>query len=324
MVRCTVAIPTFNREDMIRGTLESVLSQDMDGLEILVVDDQSKDRVFEVAASYKDPRLRLIRNEKNVGLFGNFNRCIEFARGPFLRILCNDDRLTKDCLKREVELMEANPNVSLLFFKGHRFTKGGVSLGLVGDHFPEGIYDSREAVPAILWFFAHYGINPITLPSGVLMRKSACAAAGRFDESMLMDGDIDYFLRILKWGDLAVMNEIGCEISIHEEQASSILRGISAIIQEHFTVAERRAECLRDKGTFNRINEQFSALSFLFALRLQWSGRHEEARSHRELARRYCPNRGRLLLAMVRCVRLRTMLNFFGIRRIPTKPRPFA
>ena len=324
MVRCTVAIPTYNREDMIRGALESVFVQDMDDLEILVIDDQSQDNVLEIAASYGDPRLQIIRNDENLGIFGNFNRCIELARGPFLRILCNDDRLIEGCLRREVEFMEDNPDVSLLFSRGRRLTREGVSLGIVGNHFPKGIYRSREAVTAILWFFAHYGFNPITLPSGVLMRASACHRAGRFDESMLMDGDFDYYLRMLMWGELGVMDAIGCEISIHEEQMSSVLKDNPDITEEHFAVAEKNADYLRDAGTWDRINEQLSAWALLDSYKLRWNGKQERAHSYRELARRNCPNRGRLLAAVVRCVWLRTMLKLLKIRRIPAKPRIIA
>lgn len=324
MVRCTVAIPTYNREDMIRGTLESVLAQDIHDLEILVVDDQSKDRVFEIAVSYKDSRLRVVRNETNVGLFGNFNRCVELSSGPLLRILCNDDRLAKDCLRRELEVMEANPEISLLFSKGLRFTKAGVPLGPVGDHFRPGLYDGREAVHAILWFLAHYGINPMTLPSGVLMRKSACAEAGWFDESMRMDGDLDYFLRVIERGDLAVLDDVGCTISIHEQQMSSVLNGDPAIVQEHFTVARRHAECLAGRGSLSRINEQLSALAFLFALHQRWNGRTQQALAHREMAFRHCPSRVRLLLAVVRLIGLRAMLKGLGVRRVPARPRSLA
>ncbi len=136
MPLCTVAIPTYNREDLISGTIRSVLEQHLNDLEILVIDDQSQDNVFMVASSFSDPRLQVIRNDKNVGLFGNFNRCIELSRGKYLRILCNDDRITSDCLSREIAIMEAHPSVSLLFSKGARFTSDHQPLGEIGDHFP--------------------------------------------------------------------------------------------------------------------------------------------------------------------------------------------
>jgi glycosyltransferase involved in cell wall biosynthesis len=311
-----VAIPTYNRQEMIRGTLESALAQELDGLEILVIDDQSTDRVLEIAASYDDPRLRVIRNERNLGLFGNFNRCVELSRGALVRILCNDDRLTKGSIKREVELMEANPGVALLFSRGERVSGTGIRLGVVGDHFQQGIYNGRNGAHAILWFYAHYGINPVTLPSGVLMRRSACLEAGRFDESMRMNGDIDYFLRLLEHGDLAVLDAVACEISIHERQMSSILEGEVALVEENFTLAERHADLLHNGASGERIIRQFAALAFLFSLRLRRQGRLQEARAHRQLARRFCPSHIHLYEAAARCLGLRAGLKYFGFRSI--------
>jgi glycosyltransferase involved in cell wall biosynthesis len=315
--RCTVAIPTFNRQDMIRRTLDSALDQDLEGLEVLVVDDHSTDRVFEIAESYSDRRVRVVRNAANIGLFANFNRCIELARSPLVRILCNDDRLTKNSLTREVELMEANENVALVVSRGLRVSVEGATLGVVGNHIPPGVYAGQEATNTILWFFAHYGINPITLPSGVLMRKSACMLAGGFDQTMRMNGDIDCFLRILQRGDLALLEDVGCLISVHPDQVSSALNGDKGIFEENFTLVKRHENALRVEGTFERVGDQFSAVAFCVGLRLWFANRREEARAHVAVALRHCSNRFRLAGAIIRCVLLRVMLDRFGIRTIP-------
>ena len=68
---CTVAIPVYNRRDLVQRALQSVLTQDIDDLDILVVDNCSDDGTWEALTAYRDPRLRLVRNERNVGLFGN-------------------------------------------------------------------------------------------------------------------------------------------------------------------------------------------------------------------------------------------------------------
>lgn len=317
----TVAIPAYNREVMIRGAIETALMQDVPGLEILVIDDHSTDRSFEVASSYTDPRLLVVRNETNQGLFGNFNRCVELAHGKYVRILCNDDRLTPGCLAREIAVMDRHPSVALLFSKGQRVSGRGVPIGPVGDHFPPGIYPGNDAVFGILWFFAHYGINPVTLPSGVLMRASACREAGRFDQRMLMNGDIDYFLRLLEYGDLAVVGDVGCEITVHDDQMSSRLSGNPAIIEENFSLVERHAKALEARGVHRRLVEQFAGLGLLASYHLRRHGRHEEARTFREVADRHCGSKPRLYLAAARCLWYRTLLKRLGVRRLQVEPR---
>jgi glycosyltransferase involved in cell wall biosynthesis len=109
--KCTVAIPIYNRKEMIDDTLRSVLDADYKDVEILLIDDCSDDGVWEHIQDYRDARIRLVRNEKNIGLFPNFNRCITLARGEYIRILCNDDRLQPGCLSREYEFLDANPSL---------------------------------------------------------------------------------------------------------------------------------------------------------------------------------------------------------------------
>lgn len=320
MVLCTVAIPTYNREDMIAATLKSVLAQSLDDMEVLVIDDRSQDHVFEVASSFRDPRLQVLRNDTNVGLFGNFNRCIELSQGKYLRILCNDDRLTPECLAREVAVMEANPSVSLLFSKGECFTVGRQSLGEVGNHFPSGIFKGTDGIVGTLWFFAHYGINPITLPSGVLLRKSACEQAGWFDTAMKMDGDLDYFLRVLEHGDLAVLEAIGAEISVHGEQMSALLEGDPDIMQENFQLFERHVDLLKARGYDSRLTKLFAAFTYLLSIKLRQKGLAAEGREYRQVARRYCSNPWLLLFPAMNLMIHRALLKGFGIRRLPIAP----
>src|SRR5262249_12344827 len=172
-MKCTIAIPVYNRESLIRQALESALSQNVSGLEVLVVDNCSTDGTWEILCSYSDPRLRLVRNESNLGLFGNFNRCLELARGTCLRLLCSADRLSSDSLPKELGVMESQPTVALLSTRGHSVDESGRFQFTIADHLPTGIYPGRDAIYNALWVHAHYGHNPFNFPSGILLRREA-------------------------------------------------------------------------------------------------------------------------------------------------------
>jgi glycosyltransferase involved in cell wall biosynthesis len=106
---CTVAIPVFNRKDMVQRAVASALAQPVSSLDVLVVDNCSTDGTWDALQRLSDPRLRLVRNSHNVGLFGNFNRCLDLATGTYLRFLCSDDTLAAGCLQREISEMESAP-----------------------------------------------------------------------------------------------------------------------------------------------------------------------------------------------------------------------
>ncbi len=81
MPHISVTIPAFRHADLIGHAIETVLAQDMEDFDVLVVDDGSPDESFEVAsASTPDPRIRCERNEQNLGLAGNWNRCLTTQR----------------------------------------------------------------------------------------------------------------------------------------------------------------------------------------------------------------------------------------------------
>lgn len=113
--RVSICIPTYNRADMVGCAITSALAQTYRDIEVVVVDNASTDNIEEVVASFKDPRLRFVKNEENLGLFGNFNRCIEVAQGEFLHILHSDDYIDPDFTETCVAFFDEHPNVVLTF-----------------------------------------------------------------------------------------------------------------------------------------------------------------------------------------------------------------
>lgn len=319
---CTVAIPVYNRRDFIPRAIDSALAQRAEGLEILVVDNCSTDGTWEIVQQYDDTRLRLIRNETNVGLFGNFNRCLELAQGTYLRFLCSDDRLEADCLAAELRLMVANPQVALLNTRGRRVDPQGRVLSICATHLTPGRYQGDDGIYAALWLVAHYAINPFNYPSGILLRRDAALSAGRFDTGMAMAGDVDFFLRVLKHGDLAVHGAVGCEITIHPRQESSLLEGDTRCLSELCEIASHHHELIEQKGSYRRIQQQFAAYALGLAFKHWRRGQHFSSRAYRTLARQQRASKLQAALAVARLLGLRLLFNRAGVRWMPLAPQP--
>lgn len=84
----SICIPAYNNEKDIKGTLESLLEQTYKNIEIVVVDDASTDSTAAIVESIKDDRIHLYRNEKNLGMAGNWNRCGTGKRRIYQVNLC--------------------------------------------------------------------------------------------------------------------------------------------------------------------------------------------------------------------------------------------
>jgi len=111
----SICIPTYNRAGMVGDAIRSALAQTYPAVEVIVVDNASTDNTTEVLASLNDPRLRFERNEKNLGLFGNFNRCIALARGSLVHILHSDDTIPPGFTQACVDVFLAHPEVGMTF-----------------------------------------------------------------------------------------------------------------------------------------------------------------------------------------------------------------
>ena len=87
----SVLIPAYNHARFVRAALDSVLQQSWSNLELIVIDDASPDATWQVLQECSDPRVRLSRNERNLGSHGTLNAALQQARGEFITILNSDD-----------------------------------------------------------------------------------------------------------------------------------------------------------------------------------------------------------------------------------------
>ena len=104
----------YNGAKYLREAIDSVLAQTFSSFELIIVDDGSTDGTMEILNTYSDPRIRLIRNERNLGLAAARNRAFAAARGEFVAIHDADDASAPDRLAVQVSYFDAHPDVVLL------------------------------------------------------------------------------------------------------------------------------------------------------------------------------------------------------------------
>ena len=109
----SICIPIYNMAGFLPEAVDSALGQTCTDLEVLIVDNASTDRSYEIAGEYarRDRRVRVFRNTTNIGHLGNFNRCFELAKGTWLKFLCADDWIAADCLERLKAAVRPGPLV---------------------------------------------------------------------------------------------------------------------------------------------------------------------------------------------------------------------
>ncbi|MBL7860703.1 MAG: glycosyltransferase family 2 protein [Cyclobacteriaceae bacterium] len=101
----SICIPNYNYEGYLGATIESVLAQTYPHFEIIVVDNASTDKSFEVASSYQDARIRVYRNTYNVGFAPNLQIATGYATKDFINLLSSDDIMKPEALETYARLI---------------------------------------------------------------------------------------------------------------------------------------------------------------------------------------------------------------------------
>lgn len=122
----SVLMTTYNRADYVAAAIESVLAQHFGDFELLVTDNRSTDDTVEIARSYerRDPRVRVVVNEENLGQFGNRNRAAQLARGVLMRYADSDDLLYPHCLSTTVPPLLREPRAAFALSRSKDFPGG--------------------------------------------------------------------------------------------------------------------------------------------------------------------------------------------------------
>ena len=89
----SVCVPTYNGMKYLRECLDSILVQSFENFEVIIVDDQSADGSVDLLSEYaaQDERIRVFRNPQNLGLVGNWNRCLDLASAEWIKFVFQDD-----------------------------------------------------------------------------------------------------------------------------------------------------------------------------------------------------------------------------------------
>jgi glycosyltransferase involved in cell wall biosynthesis len=168
--RVTVVVTVFNRARWLGASLESVLAQSYGDIAVLVVDDVSTDGSLEVAGQYAkwDARVRVVRNPRNLGDFGNRNQAAALVETEFFKFHDSDDMLYPHALQAMVPPLIAEP-VAGMAASGHGEWAGGPCPLLLT---PAQCYE-REYLGGGLFMLG---------PAGLLFRTAAFRSVGGFDE----------------------------------------------------------------------------------------------------------------------------------------------
>lgn len=241
--RVSVLMTAFNREQYIAEAIESVLRSTMREFELIVVDDCSSDGTAAVARKYagRDPRIRAVCNEQNLGDYVNRNRAASYARGEYLKYVDSDDVIYPHGLEVMVRCIEAFPDA-------------GLGLSAVFDpDLPYPQYLTPEQA-----YREHFFVRDILgrAPGSAIIRRDAFERVGGFSGRRQV-GDHELWLKIARSFGVVKMPADLVWSRQHAEQEKAYDSEVDkAVMHEEVLVAAvRAADCPLPK------NERDAALA---------------------------------------------------------------
>src|SRR6476659_2859126 len=111
----SILIPVYNREHLVVEAIKSVIEQTYQKIEVIISDNNSTDYTYEVCneIAKKDSRIKVYKNDRNIGPVLNWKRCIEKAKGKYAKILFSDDIIEDVFLEQTIQYFD-NEDVGLV------------------------------------------------------------------------------------------------------------------------------------------------------------------------------------------------------------------
>ena len=201
--RVSVCVPVYNGAAWLRECLESAVSQQVDGLDVVVVDDCSQDESLAIAQEFadRDSRVTVQRNPERLGLVRNWNRCLGLAHGEWIKFLFQDDLLHPECLTRMVGA--AGAGVPLIVCDRRLDFQPDCSEG-IRRHFAElptltsllGGSDTLSATGVSQILCDYLGLNVFGEPTSFLLHRDEVPTYGPFNEEMVQLCDLEFWARV--------------------------------------------------------------------------------------------------------------------------------
>lgn len=193
--RVSVVTTTFDRCEEVQQAIDSVLAQDWPAVEMVVVDDASRDDTVAVLRARYGARIRLVPLAENGGISVARNAGIAAATGEFVHFLDSDDRLLPGCLSLKVAAFAARPQAGLCLADMERAGPAGSKR-----------WNVRAGAPNCASRNAAYGLiaRLLTLPSCVMLPRHVIHAVGGFDERLRQHDDRHFFGKLGLAGTVCV------------------------------------------------------------------------------------------------------------------------
>lgn len=208
----SVCVPTRNRASLLRATLSAMQRQTRPYMELIVGDDASEDDTKDVVASFRDPRIRYLRHERNVGIYANWNALIECCSGDYVCIYHDHDHYSDTILETSANLLDRHPLMSFVHTALTTVDSEGQVCSIDIRDFPEAMQGRR-----LREMLANSSHSPV-MAATAMIRRTALSKAGPFQfKEYGLGCDKHMWFRLAGEGTVGYVAEVQAQIREREK-----------------------------------------------------------------------------------------------------------
>lgn len=226
----SICLPTYNGAKWIRESVNSALRQTYENIELVVVDDGSADDTVDQIRSFNDWRINVHTNEKNIGLTRNWNKCLNLARGEFIKFLHQDDVLYPHCVESMMNLFLKYDGIGFVFSTRDLLVDKGADEELVRRwmEIGESLHNRFESLGEFNkgreLFLQHmrdrFSGNWVAEPTSVMIKKECFERLGQFNLRLYQIADVEMWLRIMYFYNIGFVEDKLTALRIHDKSTT--------------------------------------------------------------------------------------------------------
>jgi GT2 family glycosyltransferase len=211
-----IAVPCYNYGRFLKDCVASVLSQEIQSLRVLIIDNASTDGSAEMAQQLAadDRRVEVVTHRRNLGQHASFNEGIDWASADYFMLLCADDLLAPGALTRAASILQKQANVGFTYGRAYYWHPS----------VPQPVFDAEQLRPRwrilagedVLRRFCRDGVNHIPGPSAVVVRTAVQKLAGYYRPELPHTDDFEMWMRLTRLGAVAKTEAYQAILRLHE------------------------------------------------------------------------------------------------------------
>jgi len=215
--KVSIILPVYNAEPYLHSAIDSVLAQTHRNIELVISDNCSTDKTYAIAKQYadKDERVKLSKNDTNLGWALNLNKTIQDSTGDYIELFGHDDYFEPTCIEKLASILDQNPNVVVVTSARNWIDAKGDLIEVVRKFNESKLLAGAEAIRSTIGTMENW----ISAPA---MFRSRLKGQG-FNINVAMYADLNYWCGMFTQGDLYYLNEVLFSYRIHDGSGTSVM-----------------------------------------------------------------------------------------------------